>query len=376
MRFFTFVIKNLVRRRFRSLLTIAGIGLAVGAMIALVGISRGFVDSFLELYQGRGIDLVVVRSGVAERLTSALDESLGDKIRQLPGVKQVAGVMMDVMSFPELNLFGVPIVGWEPDAFMFDNLKLVSGRSPTADDGRVVMLGNILAKNMGKTTGDTLDVLEDEPFQIIGVFESLSMVENGSMIVTLAELQRLMDRRGRVNMLNVIAENRFDEGSLEQLRSAITAVAPGLSAMTTENFVTSDTQIRAARGMAWMTSLVALLIGSVGVLNTMVMSVFERTQEIGILRALGWRKSRVVRMILLEAILLSLGGALLGAAGAVGLTRMLSRVPAFSGSIASHIPLPVIAQGFLIALFLGLIGGLYPAVYGARLQPTEAIRHE
>jgi putative ABC transport system permease protein len=376
MRFFTFVIKNLVRRRFRSLLTIAGIGLAVGAMIALVGISRGFVNSFLELYQGRGIDLVVVRSGVAERLTSTLDESLGDKIRQLPGVKLVAGVMMDVMSFPELNLFGVPIVGWEPGAFMFDNLKLVSGRSPTAADDRVVMLGSILAKNMGKATGDTLDVLEDEPFQIIGVFESLSMVENGSMIVTLAELQRLMDRRGRVNVLNVIAENRFDEGAFEQLRGAIAAVAPGLSAMTTEDFVTSDTQIRAARGMAWMTSLVALLIGSVGVLNTMVMSVFERTQEIGILRALGWRRSRVVRMILLEAVLLSLGGALLGTVGAVGLTRMLSRVPAFSSSIASHIPLPVIAQGFLIALFLGLIGGLYPAVYGARLQPTEAIRHE
>jgi putative ABC transport system permease protein len=376
MRFLTFVIKNLVRRRFRSLLTIMGIALAVGAMMALVGISRGFVDSFIELYQGRDIDLVVVRAGVAERLTSALDESLGGKIRQVPGVKQVTGVMMDVVSFSDLNLFGVPILGWEPNAFMFDNLKLVSGRTPTFDDGRVVLLGSILAKNIGKTTGDTLAVLEEEPFQVIGVFESFSMAENGSMIVTLAELQRLMDRHGRVNVFNIIADDRFDETAIEKLRGEIAAAAPGLSAMTTENFVTSDNQIRAARGMAWMTSMIAILIGSVGVLNTMVMSVFERTQEIGILRAMGWRKSRVVRMILLEAVVLSLGGALLGTAGAVGLTRLLSRLPAFSGLISSHFPPQVIGQGVLISLILGLIGGIYPAIHGAGLQPTEAIRHE
>ncbi len=376
MRFLTFIIKNLVRRRFRSLLTIAGIGLAVGAMIALVGISRGFVDSFVELYEGRGIDLVVVRAGVAERLTSALDESIGDKIEKLPGVKQVAGVMMDVVSFPELNMFSVPILGWEPGAFMFDNLQLVSGRTPKLGDGRVVMLGSILSKNMDKTTGDTIDILEGESFQVIGVYQSFSVVENGSMIVTLSELQRLMDRGGRVNVFNVIAENRFDQSAIEKLRSAVLGVAPGMSAMTTEDFVTSDTQIRAARGMAWMTSIVALLIGSVGVLNTMAMSVFERTQEIGILRAIGWRKSRVVRMILFESILMSLGGALVGTVGAIVLARVLSRMPAFSSSISSQIPLPVIGQGVAIALLLGLVGGLYPAIYGARLYPTEAIRHD
>jgi putative ABC transport system permease protein len=345
-------------------------------MTALVGISRGFVDSFIGLYQERGIDLVVVRAGVAERLTSALNESLGDDIRRLPAVKAVAGVLMDVVSFPDLNLFSVPALGWDPGAFMYDSLKLDSGRTPTASDGRVVMLGSILSKNMGKTTGDTFDVLEGEPFQVIGVFESFSMVENGSLVLPLAELQRLMDRRGRVNSFNVVAENRFDETAINRLREAITGVAPGLSVMTTESFVTSDTQIRAARGMAGITSLVALVIGSVGVLNTMAMSVFERTQEIGILRAIGWRKSRIVRLILLEAVALSLGGALLGIAGAVTLIRLLSHLPAFSGSISSHIAPQVIGQGVLISLILGLLGGLYPAIYSARLRPNEAMRHE
>jgi putative ABC transport system permease protein len=108
----------------------------------------------------------------------------------------------------------------------------------------------------------------------------------------------------------------------------------------------------------------------------MAMSVFERTQEIGILRAIGWRKSRIVRLILLEAVALSLGGALLGIAGAVTLTRLLSHLPAFSGSISSHIAPQVIGQGVLISLILGLLGGLYPAIYSARLRPNEAMRHE
>ncbi len=376
MRFLTFVTKNLLRRPFRSVLTMMGIALAVGAMVALVGISNGFVESFIQLYQGRGVDLVVVRAGVSERLTSALEESLGDKIRALPGVRDVAGIMTDVVSFPDLNLYGVPILGWKPGTFLLDNLKFVSGRPLTAQDGRVVMLGSVLAKNMGKQVGDKVDVFEDEPFEVVGIFESLNMVENGSMIVSLAELQRLIDRRGRVNLFNVVVTDRADEGAVDRVRQEIEALAPGMSAMTSESFVTSDMQIQAARAMTWITSIVALVIGSVGVLNTMVMSVFERTQEIGILRAIGWRKSRVMRMILVEAVLLSLAGALVGILGALAITTSLSRLPSFSIIIARGIAPAVIGQGILIALILGLIGGAYPAIYAALLQPTKAIRHE
>ena len=376
MRFLTFIIKNLVRRPMRSCLTLLGVALAVGAVVALVGISRGFVDSFVHLYDERGVDLVVVRSGVTERLTSALDEKLGAQIRDVPGVKYVSGALMDVVSFPDLNLFGVPIMGWKSDSFLFDKLKIVSGRQFNDQDGRVVMLGDVLAKNLGKSTGDTLDVMEDEPFHVVGVFQSFSVLENASMIVSLGELQRLMDRPGRVNAFDVIADSAEDKAAINGLREKIEGLAPGLSVMSTHDFVTSNTQIRLARAMAWMTSIIALVIGSVGVLNTMVMSVFERTQEIGILRAIGWRKSRIMRMILMESVLLSLTGAAVGTLGALAVTRFLSRLPSSSGMISGDISLPVIGQGLLIALVLGLLGGGYPALHGAHLQPTEAIRHE
>lgn len=376
MRFLTFIVKNLVRRPMRSCLTMAGVALAVGAVVALVGISRGFVDSFVHLYDERGVDLVVVRAGVTERLTSALDEGLGEQIRQVPGVKKVSGALTDVVSFPELNLFGVPILGWNADSFLFADLKFVSGRPLAADDGRVVMLGSVVAKNLGKTTGDKLDVMEDEPFEVIGVFQSFSVLENASMIVSLKELQRLMDRPGRVNAYDIIAENTSDKAAVEALQEKIKGLAPGLSVMSTREFVTSNTQILLARAMAWMTSIIALVIGSVGVLNTMVMSVFERTQEIGILRAIGWRRRRIMRMILAESVLLSLAGAVVGTIGALIITQVLSRLPSAGGMVSGGISFSVIGQGLLIALILGIVGGGYPALHGAQLQPTEAIRHE
>ena len=145
-----------------------------------------------------------------------------------------------------------------------------------------------------------------------------------------------------------------------------------LSALTTEQYVDNDNGIKLAGAMAWMTSAIALVIGAIGMLNTMIMSVLERTQEIGILRAIGWRKSRVMRMILGESFTLCIGGAVAGTGLAIFLTRLVSRLPAAEGLVRPDVSIRVIVIGFLLSLVLGLIGGAYPAIRGASLAPTEA----
>jgi putative ABC transport system permease protein len=121
---------------------------------------------------------------------------------------------------------------------------------------------------------------------------------------------------------------------------------------------------------------VALVIGAVGILNTMIMSVYERTKEIGILRAIGWRRRQVVRMILVESLLLSIAGGVLGTLIAVVLTRIVSAMPAVGGMLEAYLPPWVILLGLGIALVVGLLGAAYPAYRGAQLLPTEALRHE
>ena len=131
-----------------------------------------------------------------------------------------------------------------------------------------------------------------------------------------------------------------------------------------------------ARGFAWVTSTIALLIGSIGMLNTLMMAVFERTREIAMLRALGWRRRKIVSLILGEATVLCLGGAMIGVSLAFVFVKGLSSMPAAGRMVSGDLSWEVVLQGFVIALLLGFIGGLYPAWTAARMTPVEGLRHD
>jgi putative ABC transport system permease protein len=140
--------------------------------------------------------------------------------------------------------------------------------------------------------------------------------------------------------------------------------------------VQGDNQIRLVKAMAWATSVIAMILGSVGVLNTMMMAVFERTREIGILRALGWRRVRVLNLVLGEATALGVTGSLLGWALGFAGVKALAQTPMASLFINADLPPGVLLIGLLLGLGLSLLGGLYPALHAAGLDPAEALRHE
>jgi putative ABC transport system permease protein len=382
MRFYQFILKNVLQRKARSTLTVTGVAVAVMAVVALVGIADGFERSFRDLYEKRGVDLLVVRAGSSEHLSSSIPQQVGEQIRRLPGVRAVSPGLMDVVSFPEANLNSVLLQGWAADSFLFDNLKMLSGRRVTTGDDKAVMLGMVLSQNLGKKTGDRLEIASQQ-FEVVGVFESFSHYENGSAVMLISALQTLMDRPNQVTGFQVVLEDTPDKNALiQRARREIEALPSpkggiwGIAATPVEDYIRNTSQIRMAEAMAWMTAVIALLIGAIGVLNTMIMSVFERTREIGILRAIGWRKSRVVRLILYESLLFSIAGAVVGIVGAVVLTRSLSWWPMVSGLIKGDVAPKVMIEGFFIALAVGLLGGAYPAYRGAHLLPTEALRHE
>jgi putative ABC transport system permease protein len=379
MRFYTFVLKNVIRRRVRSSLTVIGMAVAVGAVVALVGISSGFERSFLNIYQKQKVDIIVQQRGVKQKLTSVLDAKLEDEIKKIPGVKQINSGLVDFTSMDELGPVGVLVQGWQPDSPLMLALQpelLPGGHLLTYADKKGVLLGERLAISLDKKVGDKMTIFDDETYVVKGVFRSGTVYENGSMTVLLEDLQRFMGREGQVSGFAIVVDNPDDKAAIERIRLDIEKLGKNVEATPTAQFVNATQEIQFVRAMAWVTSAVALIIGAVGMLNTMVMSVFERTREIGILRAIGWGRWRVVRMILMESILLSLTGGVVGAAGAVALTHVLANQPAVAGMVDSYVAPSVIAQGFLIALCVGLLGAAYPAYRGAQLLPTEALRHE
>jgi putative ABC transport system permease protein len=226
--------------------------------------------------------------------------------------------------------------------------------------------------------------IEDRMFRLVGIYQGANLFENSTAVTKLVELQELMERPRQVTefQIRLDADVSATRERLEYLRKHIAGLCNehgkrlGLAAIPTLEYITESTEVRFAHGMADVTSLLALLIGSIGVLNTMMMSVFERTQEIGTLRAIGWRKSRVVRLILGESLLLSGTGALLGSALAWLMTWALSHAPAVHGLISPAMSPYVCLQATVLALAVGLVGGTYPAYCGTRLAPAEALRCE
>lgn len=374
MRFSTMIARNMLNRKARTTLTVLGLSVGIAAVMILTGIAWGFERSFLAIYRAKGIDLVVVRAGISNQLSSNLDAGVGPKVRAVPGVADVAPSLMDTVSFEDRNLVSVLANGWEGGSRLFRGVRVLEGRALRPGDGRVVMLGRVLRLNLGKAVGDDLAVA-GVSFRVIGVFESDSLFENGGLIVPLSELQTMMGRPGQVTGF-VVAAGSSEPGDVAALARRIEREVAGVAAVPARDYVQGDLQIRLTKTMAWATTAVALVLGSIGLLNTMVMAVFERTGEVGLLRALGWRRRRVLALILGEALVLGLLGSLAGTALAFAGVRALLLSPTSQGFIDPKLPPGVLGIGLAMGAGLSLLGGLYPALRASMLEPTEALRHD
>src|SRR3954464_4244833 len=371
MRMWQIAQKNLWRRPVRSVLTAAALAIAVAAVVALVGVSESLESSFLDLYLPRGADLVVQRRGGAVELSKGIKLSVGDQLRKIPGVHEVIGSLMDLISFEDRDLFMVIVNGWEPNSPVWDRVDTLSGRRPRPDERHAVMLGRILAANLGKKTGDHLQIYGQD-FTVVGIFESFSVFENGGVWMPLAELQRQMDRPGEVTGYVVKSRDKSPAG-IQNLRQHIEALDPEIAATPCGEFVGNITQIKITRTMSWFTSIFAIVIGAVSVMNTMAMTVFERRAEIATLRAMGWRRMRIGRMIVGEAMFLAIFGAALGVAAGIAATFALSHWHRTSGLIQGNISLSAILEGTTVAIVIALLGAVIPAYRCTQLPIAETL---
>jgi putative ABC transport system permease protein len=371
--FSRFVWKNLGRRRLRTLLTLCGIGMAVGAFVGLVGFSSGFEQQWERIYSSSGTDFAVIHGTL---LNSSLDESITAKLKDLPVVAKASPGIFNLMDLtPEVNALAY---AWRADAFQLDSLKLLAGRR-FRDGHPEVMLGDLLAQYLKKNPGDTLEI-QGKVFTITAIYHSASALEANAVIMPLDQLQELNSLQGKVSTIDVrlrpAPTGESWEHYLKRARAEIEAILPGLRAIPAAERARDNQFVKMAKASAWGTSSLALLIGILGIANTMVMSVFERTQEIGILRALGWKRGHVLALIELEAAVLGLAGGILGIVLGWCALNVLAALPQTSSFVSASLRWPLLAQALAIAVLAGLIAGAIPAWRGARLSPMEALRHD
>lgn len=368
-----FVWKNLKRRRLRTLLTLGGIGMAIGAFVGLVGFSSAFEQAWMRIYSSSGTDIAVIQQTF---LSTSLDESLDAKLKALPEVAQVAPVIYNLMDLtPEVNAVAY---GWKADSYEFESLDVLAGRR-FRDGQPDVMLGNLLADELRKKPGDTLEI-EGASFTVCGIYHAGSALEADAVIMPLDQIQKLSSLQGKVSTFHVrlrpVPKRVSPEEYQRRAQAQIEGIAPGLRAVPAAERASNNQLVKLAQASAWGTSSIALLIGILGIANTMAMSVFERTKEIGILRALGWKRHQVLALIELEAAALGLGGGLLGVVLGWCALHVLAALPQTATIVSAMISWPLLAEALGIAILAGLVAGALPAWRGAQLSPVAALRHD
>jgi putative ABC transport system permease protein len=369
----TIVIKNLRHRPTRSLLTVVGISVGIAAVVALTGLARGFQTSWEDSYRARGTDLIVARVTSRDPLPTPFSSKVGDTLRGLPGVTAAGGLLADLMSIEDSPT--MLVTGWETNTFLWKHLRIDQGRLPDTEREPVVMLGAITAEALKKKVGDPVQI-DTERFTVCGIFTSEALSENGAVVMSLGSMQALTSRDGMVSFANMKIDPALGPDGVRRLRETIARMFPNFQSFDASQVSQANIAVQVSKAMSLGTSLIAVAVGAVGVMNTMLMSVFERMHEIGVLLAIGWRRRRIMTMILLESMLLSLVGGFVGIAIGLAALGVLEWTPVLHGRIAPDASPLVILMALTVSVALGMLGGLYPAWVGARMSPSTGLRHE
>ena len=348
--------RNLLRRPARTALTATGVGLGVALIVALLAITSGVHRTAQDLIHIGRSDFGVFQGEVSDISRSLLPESIAAAIAREPGVADVAKVKLFVDR-------GRLVFGLDPNEFAYKRLVLVRGSRGS------VMAGD----RSGKDVGDSIRV-GSRTFTVDGVYHSGDRFEDLGFVLPLRTVEALAKRPGEITTVGVVVHLG---DNVKSVARRIEQRHPGTVSVTEPGqAIKVDTSSRLIISTGWIISVLALIVGGIGVTNTMAMSVFERIREIGTLRAVGWRTERIAAMIVCEALgicLFALGvGCGLGVLAAEvfvahsALSDLIS--PAFTGG--------TFAWGLAFALGVGLLGAAYPTWRAVRLEPIRALRHE
>jgi len=377
-----YIWRNLLHRKVRTLLSVLGVAVAIGGVVALVSISDGMIESIDSHMEETGAALTVFSGDVADLLFSRVTGEDIKIMESIDGVEEVCRGNAMMLQKPDLGEGRKPpglliCFGRVPGERLMTRMKsqVVEGRLPERPNE--VLAGSIAAARSGLEVGDRIPLFRRrvdgiEEFEIVGIYASGTGWEETGIIVDARILQQQLGTGDSYHIVFVYTAPQHVErikAEIEELFPALVAVPPG---KLTSRF---ETQLDMMEDFTGLVIAIALAIGILGVLNTMMMSVSERTREIGMLRALGWSRALIARTIVIEGLLISVFGGAFGIVLGVAGTEALTSFWQGGGLVASYHAVTFV-QGMAVAVFVGVTAALYPAVRAANLRPVEALRYE
>ena len=395
--------RALARNKMRSILTMLGIIIGVGAVIAMVGIGQGAAQTVQQQIANLGSNMLFVSSGSRNfgglrlgwgNTKTLVRDDVTAMLKECPAVASAApGTQTSAQVVYENDNWGTRITGTTPEYFEIRTWPFQSGASFTDDDvitaANVAVIGDTVRRNLFAATdavGKTIRI-GNLPFTVVGVLvakgqsPAMSEDQDDTIIVPLTTLQKKITGQPWLRFVMVSARSRSGSYEAKQQIEGLLRDRHRIRPEQDDDFAVrnlADMADLASEASKVMTGLLAsiagvsLLVGGIGIMNIMLVSVTERTREIGVRMAIGATEGDVQRQFLAEAIVMSLIGGVLGIAIGIGASLLIASGAGWPILISGG----AIAGAAAVAMGIGVFFGYYPAQKAARLDPIEALRYE
>jgi putative ABC transport system permease protein len=386
------LLRNVFRRKLRAFLTIFGITIGVFSLVVM-----GSMAEKINLLVSGGIRYYSDKVTVTDASSSSMSFSTPmqvSKIGEIEKVKGVATASAEITMLLEKDSsavsMGVPnmIIGSDMRGSQyFESFKITytKGRALRAEDRGKVVLGSEIAKTLNAEVGKTV-MLRDVPFEVVGLMDKTLTAPDNSAMISLSDAQQLF-----VKDLPEFVQKQIQGGLLatditvytqkgvnpDALAATIEQQVPGIKAEGPKAIQeTVGGAMKLLNAIIFGVALISLLVGGLSVVNTMTMSVFERTREIGIRKAIGASHRRIVGQFLGESAAIGFLGGLAGLTLGWMATLALNAAGNQAGTALFLLTSRLAIGAVLFALVLGVVSGLYPSWHAARLNPVAALRYE
>jgi putative ABC transport system permease protein len=368
--FLKLIVTNLRRHRIRSLISVAGIAFSVAAMLTVVTILQGAIGMFSNILSSDS-EVVVFEKNVSDLFFSNVPAAAVSEIQNWPMVAHADPVLFGIVSsagHPIITCFGVTA----NDARIRKAKWVAGDRTTFAQHADDVVLGERAAGFLGARLGDHLPIGHGV-FHVIGILKTANGFEDGGVFMPLVSAQSFFHKEGSSSVITIKLKNKSDADAFKQM---VQQRFGNLIALEDEEFNRSYSQFKILKATAWAVGGCGLLLGGLGVANTMIMSVFTRIREIAILRVNGFSHAQIGTVIFGESAMVSILGASTGLLIGTIFLFTLKLVPALDGYVDTTIHPVILLIVILLALLTGVGGALYPAIYAIRVRAVEALRFE
>ena len=332
-------------------------------------------DSVQSTFNEGSAEITVSNSTVIGTNTGTLQPSLVDDLKNITNVSDTAGQLsVTEANYSSMQSRGssmmMTVYGIEPSKLKLIGIDEVNG-SVYEENSSQAIVGIFYSERNNISIGDNITVRGEE-FEVVGIFETGAMFRDNGIYVSLGKLQNLTGNEELSSILVKTTEGSNDTIISDEIESRY----ENLSTLTSEEMASMlDNVIGILDAASLAISGLAILVGGIGVINAMVMTVYERTKEIGVLKSIGWKSKKILLMILGETLVLTTLSGIVGSLFGILIAEVGVRLIGTEGFSLVYTPKTFILA-FGITIIVGMIGGVYPAYKASKLAPTEALRYE